>query len=597
MVSHATPRGSAQRYTALLRQANGHMGQQQFAEAEAALREALTCPQADAAPKRRLAVVLMHQSKHPQALVVLRELLQASPDDEKLLLNLGVVLHHLGRVDEARAAWLDLLRLHPEQMQGRLYLANTWLSQPERGLEVLAPVAHLAASHADLSFVLACLHERLFDAEEALRHYATALELSPLHADAWSNWLLTRHCVHPVDLPAVREVAVRHGRALQQAASQQPLARPARAVGQRLRVGLLSSDLREHVVGHFLASVLPALQARGVELVAYANHEPGQRPLLAIQQACVRWHEIKALPDHAVTSLIAADDLDVLLDLNGHTQGRRLGVLLRHAAPRQVAWLGYFGTTGLDCIDAVIADPHAVPPQEAQHFVEPLLYMPHSRLCLAEPAHAPPVAPEPPMAALPFITFGCFQNINKINDAVLAVWQRVLQAVPASVLRVQSLKLERPEHVLRLRERLRRAGIDLRRVWLAQGLPRQHYLAQYAEVDVLLDTFPYPGGTTTAEALWMGVPTLTLATPGMLGRQGQAMLAQVGLSDWVAHSEEEYVALATALGTHPAATTQRLRDLRSSLRETARRSALFDATRFAADFEQLLRGFCARTAC
>jgi len=176
----------------------------------------------------------------------------------------------------------------------------------------------------------------------------------------------------------------------------------------------------------------------------------------------------------------------------------------------------------------------------------------------------------------------------------MALWKRVLDAVPASVLRLQNGRFEEEQQVLRMRERLLAAGIDLRRVFISTNLPREHYLGQYAEVDVLLDTFPYPGGTTTAEAIWMGVPTLALATPGMLGRQGQAMLENVGLADWVAHSEDGYVSKAVALAADRPAAVARLRALRRSLRETARQSPLFDAVTFAADLEGLLRGFCAQ---
>jgi predicted O-linked N-acetylglucosamine transferase (SPINDLY family) len=165
----------------------------------------------------------------------------------------------------------------------------------------------------------------------------------------------------------------------------------------------------------------------------------------------------------------------------------------------------------------------------------------------------------------------------------------VLDAVPDSVLKLQNGRFDEPQQVLRMRQRLRAAGIDLRRVFISNNLAREHYLGQYAEVDVLLDTFPYPGGTTTAEAIWMGVPTLVLATPGMLGRQGQAMLENVGLADWVAVSEEDYVAKATALAHNRPRAVERLRTLRRELRETARRSPLFDAVRFAGDLERLLR--------
>lgn len=585
-------------FAGLVKQANLLIKSQRFSEAEGVLRRAIALADGDPSPKRNLAVVLMQQGRYDLALPVLLELLQTQPGDENLMLNLGVVMFRLNRMDEAKSVLADLLRRHPQQLMGRIYLANAYLRQPEQGLAVLQPVMAQASNNPDLSFTLATLYERLQDPAQALKHYEWALAARPNHAESLSNWLLTRHYLYPVDLKTVRDTAVRHGQVLQQEAVAAGWAagKPTRrAAGQRLRVGILSSDLRKHVVAYFLESVLQALQAQGVEMIAYANHETSEQASPSIKACFARWHDIKHLPDHEAARLIAADDLDVLLDLNGHTNGRRLGVLQRKPAARQISWLGYFGTTGMPFMDAVIADLHCVPPEEAAFFSEQVLYMPRSRLCLSEPAGAPPVASEPPMASLPWITFGCFQNVNKINHRVLALWRRVLEAVPASVLRLQSLRMDKPEQVVRMRERLRSAGIDVKRIWIGPGMPRISYLEQYAEIDVLLDTFPYPGGTTTAEAIWMGVPTLTLATPGMLGRQGQAMLENVGLGDWVAHTEDEYLAKAVALAQDRAKAIERLRTIRRDGRETARLSALFDAQTFAKDLESLLRNYCAQT--
>lgn len=548
--------------------------------------------------RRNLVMVHLLLCHHQEALALLGPLLKALPDDQNLQLNHATVLFRLEHLHEARLVLEDLLRRHPSNAAARVSLAAIFLNnlhEPEQALSVLLPALPDAEGDAGVQFALGCVHGKLGDFERALAHYARALEIHPGHAESLSNHLFTLHYVFPVDLDHVRETAQRHGQWLQQDAQHRGWVRPGpprRAVSKRLRIGLLSGDLRVHPVGHFLESVLDALRYREVDLFAYASQGKASVVPERMRGAFLRWHDVLDAPDQVLADLIATDDLDLLLDLSGHTIGNRLGVLLRRPAPRQVSWLGYFGTTGLPCIDAVIADPHSVPAQEQRFFSERLLCMPHSRLCLTPPKDAPEVAAEPPMAALPGITFGCFQNVNKINHRVLGLWQRILLAVPGAVLRLQNGQFEHATQVLRMRARLREAGIDLRRVWISNNLPREHYLGQYAEVDVLLDTFPYPGGTTTAEAIWMGVPTLTLATPGMLGRQGQALLENVGLGDWVAHSEDDYVARAVALAQDREGTVAQLRLLRSDLRETARRSPLFDAKTFAADLERLLRQFC-----
>ena len=585
-------------YGALLKQADAALAEQRYTAAEALLHQAVALDPASPLARRKLVVALLYLGKTEAAQRWLSPLLEANPRDPNLLFNQAVAWIHLKNAPQAGATLEKLIALYPEHVQARVHQANLLLHDPERAMAVLQPVLAQAPTDAELSFMLGCVCERLRDPQAAVAHYAQALAANPDHVDALCNWLFTQHYVFPVDHERVKAAAMRHGQHLFEAARRRGWVKPAR---QRqparpvMRIGVLSSDLRANVVGHFLASVLEALGKRRVELIAYANQGAKDPQAARIRAAFSRWHQIRSLPDAAVADLIEADELDVLLDLNGHTSGHRLGVLLRRPAPRQVCWLGYFGTTGMPFIDAVITDPHCVPPEEEAFFSETLLPMPHSRFCLTVPPEAPAIAPDPPMASSPVITFACFQNLTKINGAVLALWRRVLEAVPGSVLRLQSLKLDNAGEARRLRERVVAAGIDWGRVQLVGGQPRDKYLERYNEVDVLLDTFPYPGGTTTAEAIWMGVPTITLATPGMLGRQGQAMLQSVGLGDWVVHSADEYVAMAQTLAQDRAATVARLGQMRRGLRETALKSPLFDAERFAKDFERLLRNFCART--
>lgn len=585
-------------YAHSLRQADSEIAQQRYSEAERVLRDTIALDAAQPKARRKLVVVLLFQNKTTEAQNWLSPLLLAHPTDVNLLFNQAVIWVQLKRADQAGATLQSLLALQPDHLQARVQLANLLLHDPQRAMAVLAPVLSMAADDAALSFMLGSISERLRDPRAAVAHYAQALAVNPSHVEALSNWLFNQHCVLPVPHDNIRDVALKHGQHLSTHFQAQGWVKPrverqpARPI---MRIGILSSDLRDNVVGHFLTSVLEALKHRRVELIAYANHGSRDPQSALMRTSFSRWNDVKQRSDAEVADVIEADQLDVLLDLNGHTSGHRLGVLLRRPAPRQVSWLGYFGTTGMPCIDAVITDPRCVPPDEEAYFSEALLRMPHSRFCLTAPPEAPPIAADPPMANAAVMAFACFQNVSKINGDVLAVWRRVLEAVPASVLHLQSLKFDGSDEVRRLVERLQSAGIDLRRIRTANGKPRADYLAQYNGVDVLLDTFPYPGGTTTAEAIWMGVPTITLATPGMLGRQGQAMLETVGLGDWVAHSEDDYVGMAVALANDRAATVARLRALRSDLRETARLSPLFDAERFAQDLERLLRNFCART--
>jgi protein O-GlcNAc transferase len=294
---------------------------------------------------------------------------------------------------------------------------------------------------------------------------------------------------------------------------------------------------------------------------------------------------LTGLSDEAAARLIHADGVHVLIDMSGHTGYNRLPVFAWKPAPVQVSWLGYFATTGVAEIDYLLADQVGVPEARQAQFTESLWYLPDTRLCFTAPAADLAVAPLPALAN-GRITFGCFQNLTKVNEGVLELWGKVMAALPDATLRLQCKQFSEPALVAQLQQRLQRHGIDPARVATHGSAQRAAYLAAHAEVDMILDTFPYPGGTTTCEALWMGVPTLTLAGDSLLARQGASLLSAAGLAQWVANSQEEYVAKAVAF----ASDLPELAALRAGLREQVLASPLFDAPRFARHFEEALWG-------
>jgi protein O-GlcNAc transferase len=273
----------------------------------------------------------------------------------------------------------------------------------------------------------------------------------------------------------------------------------------------------------------------------------------------------------------------VLLDLSGHTAKNRLPMFAWKPAPVQVSWLGYFASTGVAEMDYLLADATGVPHQHQSHFSETVWYLPDTRLCFTPPNTDLAVTPLPSLSN-GFVTFGCYQNLAKVTDEVLNVWGRIFAALPQARLRLVSKYLKDPSVVAQLQLRLQQCGIAASRISLHGAIPRQDYLASHAGVDMVLDTFPYPGGTTTCESLWMGVPTLTLAGDTLLSRQGASLMTAAGLPDWIATSEDDYVAKAIAFSQN----VPQLATLRAGLREQVRTSPLFDAPRFAKHFEQAL---------
>jgi predicted O-linked N-acetylglucosamine transferase (SPINDLY family) len=359
----------------------------------------------------------------------------------------------------------------------------------------------------------------------------------------------------------------------------------------------VSGDLYDHPVGFFFESVLAALRARTparLELTVYANGLNDDATTRRIRAAAHAWRVVAGLSDEHLVQVIRDDGIDVLVDLSGHTGRNRLPAFAWKPAPVQATWLGYFATTGVAAIDYLIADPWAVPEGADDEFTESVWRLPETRMCFTPPADAPDVADLPARAGNP-LTFGCFSHLTKVNDDVLALWARVLVAVPGSRLFLKAPQLAADTVHDALLARFQAHGIGAERLILEGPSRRADYLAAYEDVDLMLDTFPYPGGTTTAEALWMGVPVLTLAGDTFLSRQGRSLLTNAGLPEWVANDADDFVARAVAR----AADLDGLADLRRGLRQRLQASPLFDAPRFAAHFEAALRGmwqaWCARS--
>jgi protein O-GlcNAc transferase len=352
-----------------------------------------------------------------------------------------------------------------------------------------------------------------------------------------------------------------------------------------LRVGFVSSGFNADIVGHFLRGVMRALTARAdVEAHLYANSVTTDWLTAELKQSTDHWCDIAPLGDHEAAARIRADRIDILIDLNGHAPGHRLLVFALRPAPVQASWLDYFDTTGLEAIDYLITDPVSSPADGAQRYVERLIHMPSVRLCFTAPPFAPAVAP-PPALRTGRIAFGSFTRADKIGAGVVAVWARILAAVPGSTLILKGETLKFPQ----VRERFERgfsaAGIEPKRLEVRTRSSHEELLAEYADVDVALDPFPYNGGASTCDAMWMGVPVVARLGTSMISRQSAMMLQTVGMKELVARGDDEYVDIAASI----ALDLPRLHSLRRELRPAMAASPLCDAEGFADALMQRLR--------
>jgi len=343
-----------------------------------------------------------------------------------------------------------------------------------------------------------------------------------------------------------------------------------------------------HPVGYFLESVLSALatQAAGrIDWFAYPTQLRSDALTRRLQALCDGWRPAVGLSDERMAKQIHDDGIDILIDLSGHTAHNRLQVFAWKPAPVQASWLGYFATTGVEAIDYWIADPWTVPAGEEKNFIETVWRLPETYLCFTEPEYDIAINPLP-AAATEAVTFGCFNHLAKMSDAVVALWAQVLHATPSSRLFLKTRQLGEESMRQHTLERYAAHGITQERLRLEGASPRAELLGAYGQIDIALDPFPYPGGTTSVESLWMGVPVLSLKGDCFLSHIGESILHNAGLEDWIASDCYDYVARAKG----HAAELESLAALRKELRTKVLASPLFDAGRFAQHFEQALRG-------
>lgn len=565
-----------------------------------------------------LGAILGRTKKNQEALRFLQRAVDLSPGDASTITNLGSVLFSLDRTAEAETTFARALSITPDlraahRNLSKLYVstgrfdaaaralrtvlrtnpddADTWselgIVENFMGLCLAAEDSHrqalslqplLAKSLVGLAISLA-MQGRI---EEARKFLESAVLADPENPTCLSP-LLMLQTYETCDRRQLQTQASRFGVLVEKAASD-PFSRWRSPGEGKLRIGLVSGDLREHPVGFFLEGVLSQLNRRCFEVFAYSTNAMSDALTARLQGHVDTWRTIANASDREAAATIHNDGIHVLVDLSGHTEGNRLAMFAWRPAPLQVSWLGYWSTTGVRAVDFVIADATQVPEGTEDEFVERIWRLPHGRLCFTPPADAIDVAPLPALSQQG-VTFGCFNSLQKLSAGVIELWARILDAVPASRLYLKARQLEQASVSARVRDAFQQSGIDSTRLILDGVSERSAYLRCYDRVDIALDPFPFTGGTTTAESLWMGVPVITLAGATMVGRQGASLLTAAGLDDWIARSEQEYLVLAVRRAND----IPGLQALRLQLRRRVLDSPLFNAAAFARDFEEAVK--------
>ncbi len=569
--------------------------QRKLEDAVSALRGAVRCAPRLPEAHLNLGLVLQETGRSGEAMAAYQTALALRPDYAEAYLNLGSALHGEGRYDEARTAYQAALRCRPGYAEAHYSLGVTLFDQGDLEAAVSAYRQALAnqpnheASRNNLAFLLQALGQR----NEAEALYRGGVAAGP-HPETAARYLIQSTLYDPnTDLATrYREERGFEGRFAKPLYARQRPHANARDPGRRLRIGYLSSDFRDHPVGRNIGPLLTQRDRAGFEIFAYAEVAKPDRVTAQLRASVDSWRSTVGISDEQVARQIQADEIDILVVLAAHFDSNRPLVFAYRPAPIQISFHDLL-TTGLEAVDYFIADRTVYPRGAKEKFTERVVRLPS--LYVHEPLASLPTAPSArPAAGGP--TFGSFNNPAKINEPLLGLWAKVLSAVPGSrlILKYRNWFLV-PSLQARVRAGLSAGGVDPSRVVFAGNADDiGGHLTRYADIDIALDTSPFSGSTTTFEALWMGVPVVTLAGDTIASRWSASMLRVLRLDGLIAETPEAYVAAASALARDPA----RLGQLRSTLRESILRSPLVDGRVRARQIERVYRAvwrrWCAR---
>jgi protein O-GlcNAc transferase len=559
--------------------------QGRFTESIACFQRAIQLKPAHAAAHRNLGLIAQDQGRLVEAIACYRQAIQADPEFAEAHNSLGLVLQMQNRIDEAIACYQRAIQLKPEFAAAHGNLGMALQSQ-----EKLSEAIVCYRQALQLNPASAQVHNNLGNALKdqgrlaaAIASYRRAIELKPEFAAAHSNLVYTLLFCPGWDAQAIYDEHCRWNRehAADLAARVQPHAND-RSPNRRLRVGYVSPFFQEHCQAFFMTPLLSAHDRENFEVFGYAD-VPGPDSVTAqLRSHADVWRDIAGLTDERIAQLIRDDRVDILVDLTMHMGAGRPRLFARKPAPVQVCWLAYPGTTGLSTIDYRLTDPYLDPPGLSDHFyAEESIRLPDTFWCYD------PLTDGPAVNALPALQQGCvtFGNLNnfcKVNKPVLELWARVLRAVEHSRLLMLSPE---GDHRREIEQLFEREGVAPDRVTFIARQPRQQYLELYHRIDLGLDTFPYNGHTTSLDSYWMGVPVVTIVGPTVVGRAGLSQLTNLGLTELVAKTPDQFVAIAAGLARDLAS----LDRLRATLRQRMQQSPLMDALRFAHGIEAAYR--------
>lgn len=558
-----------------------------FGDAEKAAKEAIEIHPGRSALHVNLGNVLLHSGKARPAVKAFRKALECDPTCSEAHLNLATLLGETRRLAEV----LDFIE-HDIAVKGESAqrLASLALAQQAKGDLPAAEatckkVLQIQPNNVSALITLAGCHSARADHHTAIALHERALAENPDMPAIYSN--IAFDATYLPDISAEEVFTYHRGWAdrFEKNGKKNLFAfEQSRQADRPLRIGYVSGDFGTHPVGFLLRDVIRNHDRQQFSIHCYSMMRGSDSITAEIRAHADTWVDALLMSDDELAEQVHQDRIDILVDLSGHTAYNRLPIFVRKPAPVQATWIGYFHSTGLNSIDYFITDPYTTPPGGGQLFSETPLCLPHSRFCYSPPEYTPEVAPVPAIAR-GGITFGSFNRVDKLVEPVIAAWVKILNAVPGSRLLLKAAAFENTQVSDELRRRFLAQGLERDRLELRGRSSHPAMLAEYGEIDIALDPFPFNGGMTTLEALWMGVPVVTLEGSSVVARQSTSALVNIGLDELVFNDLDAYIKGATAL----ASDLKRLATLRQEMRSRMANSPLCQAKQFTQDLEALYR--------
>ena len=532
--------------------------------------------------------VLIELNQYDQAIASYEKAISLKPDFVEAWSSRGVALMQLKQYDQSLTSYDKAISLTPDfaEAWSNRGIALSKLKQYEQALASYDKAVSLKSDYAEAWYNRGNLLTAIGRFSLAEESYREAIRLDSELLKAHSNLLLSLNYVEKCSSQVKLAEAKKFGLKVSKKAQPKFTSWEVPASTKKLRIGFVSGDFRNHSVGHFVEGFLEQLDKSQYEIYAFPTTSEVDELTYRIKPYFTKWLPIYGMSDQAAATLIHQKGTHVLIDLSVHTAHNRLAVFSYKPAPVQVSWLGLPMTTGVPEMDYVIGDPHALPKHFENQFTEVIWRLPEIYLCLTAPGLQVEVG-SLPATRNKYVTFGSFNNLSKMNDKVVETWSNILKALPNSRLLLKSKQLSDSNICLEVQSRFKLHGVSADRLILKNALnARADHLDAYNSIDIALDTFFYPGVTTSAEALWMGVPVLSLKGNNFLSCTAKSIAENVELKDWVASDVNDYVNKALQF----ASDIDGLTHLRSTLRERVLRSPLFDTPRFANNFGEALWG-------